>query len=115
MRDMEAAHETTARMRVRARSIASGLVVGALVGSCVAIALAPPRGARFEAREPWHVVAPGPQDWPREPHPGERVRVEHDRAAIVQHPRDGRLAGAEPAGQAQKEHAAFTRCGPRGA
>jgi hypothetical protein len=94
MRDTEAAHESTARMRVRVRSVAWALVVGALVGSCVAIAVAPPRGARFEARQAWFVAAPRPQDWPREPGPGERVRLEYglDGATLVVTSRDA--AGA---------------------
>jgi hypothetical protein len=76
MRDTEAASETTARMRVRARSVVSGLGLGGLIGACMAIAFAPPRGARFEARQPWVVGAPSAQDWPRVPREGERVRLE---------------------------------------
>jgi hypothetical protein len=78
MRDREGASETTARMRVRARSVLSGLLVGGLIGACAAIAFAPPKGARFEARMPWVVGAPTAQDWPRTPRQGERVRLEHD-------------------------------------
>ena len=78
MRDTEAASETTARMRVRARSVMSGLLLGGLIGACAAIAFAPPRGARFEARQPWVVTVPAAQDWPRAPRAGERVRLERD-------------------------------------
>ena len=78
MRDREAARETTARMRVRARSVLSGLLLGGLIGATAAIALAPPQGARFEARQPWVVAAPSAQDWPRTPSAGERVRLDHD-------------------------------------
>jgi hypothetical protein len=78
MRDTEAASETTARMRVRARSVVSGLGLGGLIGACLGVAFAPPRGARFEARQPWVVGAPSARDWPREPHEGERVRLERD-------------------------------------
>ena len=48
MRDTEAASETTARMRIRARSVMSGLLLGGLIGACAAIAFAPPMGARFD-------------------------------------------------------------------
>src|SRR6185369_12972554 len=78
MRDTEAASETTARMRVRARSVLWSLVLGGLIGACVAIAFAPPRGARFEARQRWVVGPPAAQDWPRTPRVGERARLEHD-------------------------------------
>jgi hypothetical protein len=78
MRDKEAASETTARIRVRARSVLSGLLLGGLIGACAAIATAPPKGARFEARQPWVVSAPAAQDWPRPPRAGERVRLEWD-------------------------------------
>jgi hypothetical protein len=80
-------------MRVRARSVVSGLVLGGLIGACVAIAFAPPRGARFEARQPWVVAAPSAQDWPRVPRTGERVRLEHalDGATLV-------VTGADAAG-----------------
>ena len=76
MRDTEAASETTARMRIRARSVMSGLLLGGLIGACAAIAFAPPMGARFEARQPWVVAAPAAQDWPRSPRAGERARLE---------------------------------------
>src|SRR5262252_4372436 len=56
MRDMEAASETTARMRVRARSVLSSLALGGLIGATAASA----------------------QDWPRAPRAGERVRLDHD-------------------------------------
>ena len=62
MRDTEAASEMTPRMRVRARSVLWGLIVGGLIGATAAIALAPPKGARFEARQPWVVAAPSAQD-----------------------------------------------------
>src|SRR5689334_10893035 len=85
MRDTEAASEMTPRMRVRARSVLWGLIVGGLIGATAAIALAPPKGARFEARQPWVVAAPSAQDWPRAPRAGERVRLERgpDGATLV--------------------------------
>jgi len=93
MRDTEAANETAARMHVRVRSVLWGLVVGGLIGATAAIGLAPPKGARFEARQPWVVAAPTAQDWPREPRTGERARVERglDGASLV-------VTGADAAG-----------------
>src|SRR5262249_39080468 len=76
MGDTDAAAEPAARVHVRARSIAWGLLVGGLVGATLALVLAPPRGARFEAHLAWAVPPPGAQDWPRPAREGERVRVE---------------------------------------
>ena len=93
MRDREAASEMTPRMRIRARSVLWGLVVGGLIGATAAIALAPPKGARFEARQPWVVAAPTAQDWPRAPRAGERARIVYglDGATLV-------VTGADAAG-----------------
>src|SRR5215471_5395711 len=83
----------TPRMRVRARSVLWGLIVGGLIGATAAIALAPPKGARFEARQPWVVAAPSAQDWPRAPRAGERARLVYglDGATLV-------VTGADAAG-----------------
>ncbi len=77
MRDTEAAAAaSTTRTPIRTRSIVTGLLVGMLVGSCGALAIAPPRGARFEARLPWSAALPQERDWPRAARTGESVRIE---------------------------------------
>ncbi len=75
MRDTEAAASTT-RTAIRTRSIVWGVLVGTLVGCCGALAVAPPRGARFEARLPWTSALPQARDWPRAVRAGESVRIE---------------------------------------
>jgi len=86
MRDTDAAAELSARVHVRARSIAWSLLVVGLVGACFALVFAPPRGARFEAQLNWTVAPPEAQDWPRPAREGERVRVvpgEHGAVLVV--------------------------------
>ena len=86
MRDREAAARPPARFRVRARTIAWSLLAGAVLGGVIALALAPPRGARFEARAPWAVAAPEAADWPRPARAGEGLRLEpgrRDRKSVV--------------------------------
>jgi hypothetical protein len=80
MRDTEAAAEPPAGIPVRARSLVWTLLAGALVGSCGGLALAPPMGARFEARLPWTGAAPVPRDWPHAAGAGESARLERARA-----------------------------------
>ena len=77
MRDREAAtDDSTVRPPVRARSVVWSALVGTLVGSCFALALAPPMGARFEARLPWTALPPAPSQWPHAPRAGETARLE---------------------------------------
>jgi len=76
MRDMEAATEPSVRLNVRTRVVVWGLLAGAVVGGGIVLAVAPPRGARFEAREPWTVAPPIARDWPHAPEAGEGARVE---------------------------------------
>jgi hypothetical protein len=76
MRDTEAATDAPADIAVRARSLVWTLLAGALLGSCCGLALAPPMGARFEARLPWAGPAPSPRDWPHAARAGESARLE---------------------------------------
>jgi len=76
MRDMEAATEPVARRRVRARTIAWSLLAGAVAGGALGLAIAPPQGARFEARLAWSIAPPGLEEWPRPARAGESARVE---------------------------------------
>jgi hypothetical protein len=75
MRDTEAAADLPAGISVRARSLIWTLVIGALLGSWCGLALAPPAGARFEARLPWPGASPGPRDWPHAARAGESARL----------------------------------------
>ena len=75
MRDKDDATESLARTPVRARTWWWSLFVGALVGCSCGIAIAPPMGARFEARLPWSGTAPQPADWPRPTRAGESSRL----------------------------------------
>jgi hypothetical protein len=76
LRELEAAPDASSRTPLRARTVAVSLVVGIAVGVTGALLLAPPRGARFEARQPWTFAAPSERDWPRPPREGEAVRLE---------------------------------------
>ena len=76
MRDTEAAADPPAWTSVRARSFTWTVFVGALVGSCCGLAVAPPMGARFEARLPWTGAAPTRRDWPHTPRAGESASLE---------------------------------------
>src|SRR5260221_11545125 len=79
MRDRDAATDPvmarSAWTPVRARTLVWTLFVGAVVGSCCGIALAPPPGARFEARLPWSGDAPALADWARTLRPEESARL----------------------------------------
>ena len=77
MRDRDVAAGTLSRSPIRTRTIAWSLIVGILVGCAGALWLAPPRGARFEAREPWSHALPGEREWPRTAREGESVQLEH--------------------------------------
>ena len=80
MRETPVATRGTARMRVRAEVLAWVLGLGALVGGCLALVVAPTDAPRFEARLDW--PHPAPVGWPREPRGGEfaePVRYEVDR------------------------------------
>lgn len=76
MRDMEAAPETPSRLPLRAPTIGWSVLVGVMVGVSGAMLIAPPKGARFEARQPWAHALPGERDWPHPPREGETVRLE---------------------------------------
>lgn len=76
MRERDVASGTLSRSPIRARTIAWSLTVGILVGCAGALWLAPPRGARFEARQPWSHPLPGTRDWPRTAREGESVLLE---------------------------------------
>lgn len=75
MRDMDATTDRSARTSVRASSIMWTLLAGALVGCACGIAIAPPMGARFEARLPWKHSLPAESDWPRVARAGETARL----------------------------------------
>lgn len=75
MRDQDAATDRSARTSVRASSIMWTLLAGALVGCACGIAIAPPMGARFEARLPWKQSLPAESDWPRVARAGETARL----------------------------------------
>ena len=76
MRERDAASGTLSRSPIRARTIALTLIVGTLVGCAGALWIAPPRGASFEARQPWSHALPGERDWPRTAREGESVQLE---------------------------------------
>jgi len=83
MRDTDGAAGTPMRPRLRARAVIWSVLAGAVLGGVVSLAVAPPRGARFEAREPWAVAAPAREDWPRAPRAGEGVRLERGGRLVV--------------------------------
>ncbi len=76
MRDTEAASDRAPRTPIRSRTILWSLLVGILVGCAGALAIAPPRGARFEARLPWNAGLPATGDWPHAARTGETARLE---------------------------------------
>jgi hypothetical protein len=80
LRATEAMSDDSARAPLRARTVAWSVVAGVTVGGALALALASPRGARFEARLPWSEALPTGADWPRAPLEGERVRIEPSRS-----------------------------------
>ena len=79
MRDRDGASDRSARTPVRARSLVWTVIAGALVGCGFGLAIAPPMGARFEARTAWTAAPPQTSDWPRAPRAGETARVEPGR------------------------------------
>ena len=76
MRDMEGATRTVSRIPLRRRTIAWSLLIGMAVGIVCVLAVAPPRGARFEARLAWSSPLPSDHDWPRTAKEGESARLE---------------------------------------
>lgn len=76
MRDRDAATDRSARTPVRASTFACTLFAGALVGCCFGIAIAPPMGARFEARLPWNGSLPTSSEWPHAARAGESAWLE---------------------------------------
>lgn len=76
MRDMEDAAAATAWIPPRKRTIALSLLAGMAVGCVSMLVIAPPRGARFEARLDWNAPPPSAHDWLRPAEEGENVRVE---------------------------------------
>lgn len=76
MRDTEAASDRATRTPIRSRTILWSLWVGILVGCAGALAIAPPRGARFEARLAWSAGLPAARDWPHAARAGETARLE---------------------------------------
>ncbi len=83
MRDRDAATDRSARTPVRASSLAWTMFAGALLGCCCGIAIAPPRGARFEARLPWNGSLPTASDWPHTARGGERAWLESSKRGPV--------------------------------
>ncbi|MEQ1832947.1 MAG: hypothetical protein ABL977_07815 [Candidatus Eisenbacteria bacterium] len=79
MRDRDGATDRSARTPVRARSVVWTVIAGALVGCGFGLAIAPPMGARFEARLPWTAALPAPGEWPRAARAGETARLEPGR------------------------------------
>jgi hypothetical protein len=73
---MEAAPDASSRTPLRARTVVASLVIGTAIGITGALLLAPPHGARFEARQPWTWAAPTERDWPRPSREGEAIRLE---------------------------------------
>jgi len=80
MRLMEDAAAASAWHPPRKRTIAMSLLAGMVVGCVCALTIAPPRGARFEARLAWNHPLPADRDWPRVPLEGETARLEGDSA-----------------------------------
>lgn len=75
MRDMDSADNGARRTTLRGSVVVLGLTIGALLGALVTLRVAPPEGARFEARIAWPHPAPGEADWPRAPRAGETARL----------------------------------------
>ena len=101
MRVTEAAQDEPSRSPLRARALAWSAVAGMLAGGALALTLAAPGGARFEARLPWSDAPPAPGDWPRPAREGERVRLE----AVREGPR--LVVSAGSAGEARRLARAF--------
>ncbi len=75
MRDKEDAAEAMARIPLRTRTIVLSLLAGMAVGCVCALAVAPPKGARFEARLPWVGPLPSDRDWPHAAKEGESALI----------------------------------------
>ena len=83
MRDRDAATDRSARTPVRASSLAWTVFAGALLGCCCGIAIAPPKGARFEARLLWNGSLPTASAWPHPARAGERAWLESSKRGPV--------------------------------
>ena len=81
MRLMEDAAAAPAWHPPRKRTIAMSLLAGMVVGIVCALTIAPPHGARFEARLAWDHQLPADRDWPHVPLEGESARLEGDARA----------------------------------